>query len=247
MLLKSHAKYIRSLAQQKYRKLHNAYVAEGEKLAREWLESDAEILMVVGLESWLRQHEKLTARHPQAEVLTVTESQLASLSSLQTPNQVLVVARLPQEDASLPVEEWCLALDTIQDPGNMGTIIRIADWFGIRHVVCSPDCADAFAPKVVQAAMGGHLRVDVQKTDLESFIRNAEMPVIAATLSGENAYHVTSFEKGILLIGNESKGLSPELAAMATHQVTIPRKGGAESLNAAVSAGILCALLLPHA
>ncbi len=245
MLSKSQAKYIRSLAEQKYRKENNVYPVEGDKLAKEWLSAQVTIRMIVGVEAWMQSNEALISRHPEAQTITVSRDELETLSSLTTPNQVLLVAELPKQTGTLPADEWCLALDTIQDPGNLGTIIRIADWFGIDHVVCSPDCADAFNPKVVQAAMGGHLRVQIHKADLPAFIAGVSMPVIAASLSGDNVYHMDPLPAGVLLIGNESKGLSPGLVQLATHNVMIPRRGGAESLNAAVSAGILCALLMP--
>jgi len=246
MLSKSQIKYIRSLGQQKYRKEQNVYLAEGEKLAEEWLLSPAVIKMIVAEERWVDANQALVRRHPDAELLIAKPSDLDTISLLQTPNQVLLVVEMPEEKAKLPQNGWCIALDTIQDPGNMGTIIRIADWFGISDIVCSPDCVDAFNPKVVQSGMGGHLRVNIHKTDLGHFLTQTKMPVFAAVLEGTDVYDMPRSENGILLIGNESKGLHPELIARASHKVTIPKKGGAESLNAGVSAGILCALLLPR-
>jgi TrmH family RNA methyltransferase len=196
MLSKSQAKYIRSLAEQKYRKENNAYPVEGDKLVKEWLSSPSAVHMVVGLAAWMQSNEVLLRRHPEAEAITVKPEELAAVSSLKTPNQVLLVAEMP-EPAALPTDEWCLALDTIQDPGNLGTIIRIADWFGIRHVVCSPDCVDAFNAKVIQAAMGGHLRVKVHKTDIRSFIAGIQVPVIAASLSGSNVYEMERLPAGV--------------------------------------------------
>jgi len=242
MIAKSQIKYIRSLAQQKYRKEHKVYVAEGEKLVKEWLESGTKLQMIAGLRSWLDANRQLTARHPEAEVVELDPQHLEQVSSLQTPNQALVVAHIP-EVSPLPVTEWCIALDTIQDPGNMGTILRVADWFGIGHVVCSPDCVDVFNSKVIQAAMGAHLRVQVHVSPLDSFFHKVKIPILAATLGGTNVYEVKPLQAAVLVIGNESKGISPELAAMAHERITIPRLGGAESLNAGVSAGILCALL----
>ena len=128
----------------------------------------------------------------------------------------------------------------------MGTILRIADWFGIRDVVCSPGCADPFSPKVVQAGMGAQLRVRVHQAELLPFIRSVKMPVLAAALDGEKVYGLEPLPEAVLLIGNESRGLSESLLGAASTRVTIPRRGGAESLNAAVSAGILCALLIEH-
>ena len=127
----------------------------------------------------------------------------------------------------------------------MGSIIRIADWFGIHHIICSPECTDVYNPKVVQSAMGSHLRVDIYESELVPFLGEMSIPKIAATLDGENIYNMKRLAAGILIIGNESKGISDAVIAMATQKVTIPGKGGAESLNAGVSTGILCALLLP--
>lgn len=242
MITKSQIKYIRSLAQQKYRKEHKVYVAEGEKLVKEWLESDAPLEIIAGLHSWLDASHSLIARHPEAQVVALEPAHLEQISGLQTPNNALVIAKMPAQTPP-PADEWCIALDTIQDPGNMGTILRVADWFGIGHVVCSPDCVDVFNPKVVQSAMGAHLRVQVHICPLDDFFRRATIPVLAATLGGTNVYDIRPPEKAILVIGNESKGISPELAALAQEKITIPRLGGAESLNAGVSAGILCALL----
>jgi TrmH family RNA methyltransferase len=209
------------------------------------LAADQPLEKIVAVESWLQRHADLVARHPEAVVMPVTEAELAAASSLTTPNQALVVARMPAP-AALPKEEWCLVLETLQDPGNLGTIIRIADWFGIPHVVCSPDSADAFAPKVVQAGMGGHLRVQLHHTDLNAFLDQYQAPVLAAVLGGEDAHGCNPMPAAALLIGNESRGLSAGLQARASRRITIPRRGGAESLNAAVSAGILCALLTPR-
>lgn len=244
MLSRAQNKYIRSLTQQKYRKEYNVFLAEGDKIAREWLGSDAEIKIVVALEEWAAQHTALIGKHREAELCIVAQHELEAISALRTPNQVLLVVATPPQPVAPPVNEWCIALEGIQDPGNMGTIIRIADWFGIRHVVCSPDCADAYNPKVVQAAMGGQLRVQVHTVVLKEYLQRVAMPILAATLAGANIYEAERPGSAVLLIGNESQGLSADILAMATQQLTIPRRGGAESLNAAVSAGILCALLL---
>ncbi len=244
MLTKAQNKYIRSLSQQKYRKEHRAYVVEGDKVAGEWLDSKADIKMVVALPEWIVANGNKLAKHPQAEIIRVEPHQLEAVSGLQTPNNVLLVVGMENKKLSLPAHEWCIAVENLQDPGNMGTIIRIADWFGIRHVVASPGSADFYNPKVIQAAMGGHLRVQLHEAELEGFLSAAKMPVLAAVLGGDNVYELKGLDKGVILIGNESKGLSQGLIDKATHKITIPRRGGAESLNAAVSAGILCALLI---
>jgi len=244
MLSKTQNKYIRSLTQQKFREEHNVFVAEGDKIAKEWLLSAASIQIIVAEEVWLQQNAYLVQKHPEAAVHTVSENELQALSSLQTPNQVLLVVAVPVKEVTLPVNGWCIALDNIQDPGNMGTIIRIADWFGVKHIICSPDCVDIYNPKVIQAGMGSHIRVNIHTAGFDDFILHTKMPLLAAALEGENVYKFPKISSGILLIGNESKGISPNLLQAATHKITIPRRGGAESLNAAVSTGILCALLI---
>ncbi len=244
MLSKTQNKYIRSLTLQKNRNEHKVFIAEGAKIAEEWLRSNARIQKIVATSLWTDANMELIGKHIEAELHIVTEAELLSISSLSTPNQVLLVVHRNEEKTIPIMTEWCLALDNIQDPGNMGTIIRIADWFGINHVVCGEGCVDVYNPKVVQSAMGGHLRVNMYETDLAQFLETSKIPVIAATLDGENVYKTTKPAAGILVIGNESKGVSEKIMATATQKVMIPRRGGAESLNAGVSAGILCALLL---
>jgi TrmH family RNA methyltransferase len=244
MLSRAQNKYIRSLSQQKYRKEHNVFIAEGDKIAREWLGSDARIQMVVTTEEWSVANRRLIERHSEAGLHIAEAHQLEAISALQTPNQVLLVIHMPEPAKDIPQDGWCLALDDIQDPGNMGTIIRVADWFGINYIACSPGCVDVYNPKVVQSAMGSHLRVNIRTADLEEFIPKTNLPVFAATLGGENIYELKKPGKGIIVIGNESKGVSEKIQRFATNSVTIPRIGGAESLNAGVSTGIICALLV---
>jgi TrmH family RNA methyltransferase len=137
-----------------------------------------------------------------------------------------------------------LALETIQDPGNLGTIIRIADWFGIPQVICSPDCVDAYNPKTIQATMGSIARVQVTESDITQLLQQTKVPAYAATLQGRNIVEFAPIKEGILLIGNESRGLSQAVLDLCTYKITIPRLGGAESLNAAVATGIICGRLL---
>lgn len=244
MLSKTQSKYIRSLALQKFREENQCYLAEGEKIVAEWLQSDEKIEFIVCLESWMTNNTSLIKKHAEALLITVTEEELKQISTLQSPNKaLLVVKRYPQKPLE-QIKDWSIALDGIRDPGNMGTILRIADWFGISHVICSSDCVDAFSPKVVQAGMGAHLRVNIYETDLQQFMASSSLPTYAAVLGGDNVYQIKSREKGIIIIGNEAKGISKEIIELSKYKVTIPRQGGAESLNAGVSAGILCALLL---
>lgn len=244
MLSKAQNKYIRSLSQQKYRTEHGVFVVEGDKIAREWLAESHRIQYIVATEQWLQDNVKLTGKHKDAIVASVSEPELQAVSQLQKANEVLLVVYRDNDNATLPAGEWCIALDTLQDPGNMGTIIRIADWFGIRHVVATPDSVDFYNPKVIQASMGGHLRVKLHSADISQFIAQSDMPIYAAALDGDNIYELKDVKPGVIVIGNESKGISAAIMQQATKKITIPRIGGAESLNAAVSAGIICALLI---
>ena len=247
MLSKAQSKHIRSLTQQKFRDQFQQFIAEGSKLAIEWLSSQQSVIQIVATREWLDDNRALIAPHHEAMVIEATEKELEIITTLQTPNQVLLVIPYPAvRPFQASANKWYMALDSIQDPGNMGTLLRIADWYGIEHVLCNEQCVDIYNPKVVQSAMGAHLRVAVNYTDLPQSLKQLKMPIYAAILGGDNVYHCSRSNSGILVIGNESKGISDAVLASASHLVTIPRKGGAESLNAAVSAGILCALLLPQ-
>lgn len=242
MLTKAQSKHIRSLADPEGRRTANAFVVEGPKLVEEWLRYAPE--KVTDIYTTKKGRTMLPALFPAETVLhLLPDDGLQSLSQLQTPPLVMAVCRLPAQK-SLLTSGWTLACEGLQDPGNLGTILRIADWYGIPQVVCSQGSADFYNPKVVQAGMGAHLRVQMHNLNLISFLQDTMLPVFAATLSGGNLYQVSSQKEGILLIGNESRGLSPEALRFATRQITIPRRGGAESLNAAVAAGILCDRLL---
>jgi len=245
MLSRAQIKYIRSLTHHKFRREYKAFVAEGGKIAVEWLSSGSHVNMIVATDVWAQRHAELLQKHATVEVCLVKEDVLESLTGLQTAGEVMLVLPIPETGPVPRSNEWYIALDNLQDPGNMGAIIRIADWFGIRHILCSPGCVDAYNPKVVQSAMGSHLRVNIFETDLPAFLSASHLPILAATLDGDSVYNMHRLEAGILMIGNESKGISGEVLRAATQKITIPRKGGAESLNAAVSAGILCSLLVP--
>ena len=178
----------------------------------------------------------------------VGETELKKISALTTPNQVLVVAELPGEPFSPAAlrSDYCFYLDGIQDPGNLGTILRVADWFGIPAVVCSPDSADAFGPKAVQASMGAFLRVGIWEMTLEELLEKAPgIPVAGAVFGGESLFQAAVPANGVIVIGSEGRGVSPATEVLLTHRLTIPRhpSGGAESLNAAVAAGIFAAVL----
>lgn len=237
MVVKSKVKYIASLGQKKQRDQDKVFVAEGPRIINELLgEPGMELLELFALKEWLTIHLNI----PTSLVTEIDEIMLGRLSFLSTPNQVLGVFRMPRRPPLILNGMVTIMADNIQDPGNMGSIIRCADWFGISQVICSNDCADVFNPKTVQSTMGSIARVNMYYEHLPSVIR--ENPLVgsyAATLSGKSIYDFTAVSEGIIIIGNESKGISHELLELAKEKITIPRKGKAESLNAAVAAGII--------
>lgn len=237
-MLKKEIKDIQSLDQKKARAEQGRFVAEGPKVVSELAQIIPDkIEKIYALQTWADQH-----GHLKKLVEVITESELQRLSHSKTPNQVIaVVKQWPQQEPVLQ-NEFCLYLDTIQDPGNLGTILRIADWFAIRYVICTTGCADLYNPKVVQASMASIARIAVYYDTNFSWIKKQSCPIYAATLDGTATFSKT--HAGILLIGNESKGIREELLQSATQKITIPRRGEAESLNAAVATGILLAQLL---
>jgi TrmH family RNA methyltransferase len=242
MLSKSQIKYIQSLHQKKFRTLTGAYIAEGPKIVEEALvQIPGQVEYLLGSPGWIAGHAAVLGRIPPEKILPVIPSELEKVSALTTPNEVLAVLFKPAGpvELALPGTAWCLALDGIRDPGNLGTIIRIADWFGVTHLLCSEECAELYNPKVIQASMGSFLRVQARYTGLVDALSGQGRPVYAATLAGEPVTGLRDAPPGIVLIGSESKGISPALLALATREVTIPRIGSAESLNAAVATGIL--------
>lgn len=242
MLTKKIAKYIQSLSHKKFRDEEGSFIAEGPKLVEEFLTTkkfDCE--MVVAEKEWLSEHKNLVETLNPQLVYVVEAHRLESLTLLKTPNKVLAVFKQPDlKEEILLKGKITLMLDDLQDPGNMGTIIRIADWFGIGQIICSKNSVECFNPKVVQSTMGSLARVAIFYTDLIPFIqRNKNIPVYSAALDGESIYKMEKMEEGIIVIGNESKGISEEVLEISTHKIMIPRIGHAESLNAAVAAGII--------
>lgn len=242
-MTRTQIQYIQSLSRQKYRKQYNAYLVEGEKNAKEWLASDAHLQMIIATESWLLQHKTLIDHHPETTVIPAKDFELEKISALHTAQQVVLVVQQPEQRSYQPIDDWVLLLEHIQDPGNMGTIIRIADWFGIDTIVCTPDCVERYNPKVVQATMGSLLRVNFFTMPLEDFLHHNQKPVYATCLGGQPLQTFTPAMPGIIAMGNESQGLSATLLKAAQHKITIPGKGKAESLNVAVATGIVCAQL----
>jgi TrmH family RNA methyltransferase len=245
MLSKAKIKFIASLKIKKQRLKQQLFTAEGAKTIDELITSSSLVREIYCLESWFYTHKELLSKATfSCEV--VDENELNKISSLTTPHEVLAVCSIPKNSYSEATikQELCLALDGIHDPGNMGTIIRIADWFNIPYIFCSDDCVDAYNAKTVQASMGSIARVKVFETNLEKlFTEHSKIPVLVAVLNGESVFSMKKVNRGFLLIGNEAKGVSENLLNYATNKITIPKTGQAESLNAAVATGIICAVI----
>ena len=239
MLGKAKAKYIQSLGQKKHRDTERLFVAEGPKIVTDLLQSiPANVKEVYAVKEWLNDN----AKHPRRnDFIEVREDELAKLSQLKTPNQVIAVIK--QFNAVNDIDtkgKLSLVLDTIQDPGNFGTIIRIADWFGVSQIICSEDCADVYNPKVVQATMGSIARVNVFYTQLQEWLMHQkDIRIYAAALEGKDITKMNGLKEGLIVIGNESKGIDATIIGLANEKITIPGKGKAESLNAAVATGII--------
>jgi RNA methyltransferase, TrmH family len=244
MLVKSKIKYIQSLGQKKFRDAEAVFIAEGPKLVHELIHTAPQMIKeVYALPQW---KENNNGRNGAMNITEITGEELERISQLQTPNQVLaVIHQFPAVKTILAKDAITLALDTIQDPGNMGTIIRIADWFGVKQIVCSTDSVDIYNPKVVQATMGSIARVKILYTDILDWIREQNgVRLYATALEGSNIMGMEKINEGIIVIGNESRGIQPGILDLAAVKITIPRTGMAESLNAAVATGIILSHLV---
>jgi len=243
MVSKSQLKYIQSLGQKKYRDTEGVFVAEGPKLVKELIKSkNAELKHLYALNEWIEENNDISNS---IEITVVNETELERISQLKTPNKVVAIVKKLEVHEPEIRGRISLVLDTIQDPGNLGTIIRIADWFGIPQVICSNDCADIYNSKVVQATMGSIARVNVYYTDLAPWLKQRSgVRIYAAMLEGKDVTKMDPVKEGLLIIGNESMGIDQELLQYANEKISVPRKGNAESLNAAVAAGILLSHLV---
>lgn len=239
MLSKRELKWVNALKNKKYRLMERAYLAEGPRLVRDLLASGQRPLKI-----FLAGSNPLPGLPPGFQVNDVTDAELRQLSGMQNPQEVVAVFAMPDlpPPGPHPEGQWGVALEFVQDPGNLGTIIRTLDWLGFGSLYCSEGSAEAYNPKVVQAAMGSTARVAVHYVDLPAFLRSSGAPAYAATAAG---VPVAAFNgpPGILVFGNEGAGISAEVEALCTGAVSIPRLGGGESLNLAMSVGMLTALL----
>lgn len=234
MLSKNQIKGITSLQQKKYRFSHRLFFAEGIKVIQELLASNFEL------------DHLYTTKNDFSEVSNekkslITETELKKITALATANTCLAVFRIPNEKKIME-SGILLALDSIRDPGNLGTILRLCDWFGINQIICSKDAVDIYNPKVVQATMGSISRVNVSYLDLEDFITKTPLPVFGTFMDGENIYKTKLPQEGIIIMGNEANGISKELEKLIKNRLTIPRFGNiqkTESLNVATATAII--------
>lgn len=251
MISKNRLKYVRSLEMKKYRKAEGVFVAEGHKLVGDLLDV-FECRYLAATSDWLSANAAWVERQRKrgVEVDEVTDEELRRASFQETPQQVLAVFK--QRTYEVDVNEvarkqLCLVLDDVQNPGNLGTIVRLADWFGIEHIFCSKGCADIYNPKTVQATMGGIARVQVHEADLPELLSglDKDIPVYGTFLDGENMYGKELENRGLIVMGNEGKGVSKEVEAFVTERLYIPNypegRETSESLNVAIATAIVCA------
>lgn len=237
----------------KFRVLHRQFVVEGDKIVKDSiLKSGAIPDMLIAKNTWLKENKSITMLSV-PEILEAEAEDLEKITSLETPPPVMAVFSMPDPETGCDPAETSLsiALDTIQDPGNLGTIIRIADWFGIKNIFCSTGCADIYNPKTVQASMGALFNVQVCYTDLKSLLEKCRQtsgfPVLGTFMQGTSVHEAGMLSRGIILFGNESRGISADLISFINSRITIPAGNNnpahVESLNVASSVAVVCALI----
>lgn len=250
MISKNQIKFIKGLELKKFRKSSQSFVAEGPKLILDILPY-FQCKILIAKTEWLRNHTKETSLYcKNTEIIEVNEEELLRVSFLKSPQEVLGVFTIPHHEMDLHScarQRLCLALDDVQDPGNLGTIIRIADWFGIEDIFCSPGTADVYNPKTVQATMGAIARVRLHYLPLAETLQQTECdyPIYGTLLEGKNIYERDLKNNGLIIMGNEGKGLSPEIRRLVTDSLYIPSyptdRPTSESLNVAIATAIVCA------
>ncbi|WP_299579164.1 RNA methyltransferase [uncultured Sunxiuqinia sp.] len=247
MLSKNKIKFIQSLNRKKTREKEGVFLVEGNKLVLEAIASPFRVRLLIGTAEFFESHQ--LSSNVADELIECTSDEIRRASLQQAPQQAIAVVEMPSFQLKLNQlnKEFSLALDFIQDPGNLGTIIRIADWFGIRNLICSTNTADCFNPKVIQSSMGAIFRVQVHYLDLEKLLNEAkqsQLPVYGTFLEGENIYTSKLTSHGILILGNEGNGISPEVEKLVQQKLHIPSFAlgteGSESLNVASAASICC-------
>ena len=241
MISRKKAKFIKSLHLKKFRKQEQLFLVEGAKSVLELLNADFQTLMLLCSPNFYEKNKDLLF-FDQTEINIIDEKVLSSLSTLKTNHEVLAVVRMkPNQLLPIKSNDWTIALDDVRDPGNLGTIIRIADWYGVRQIIASPGTAEMYNPKVIHASMGSFIRINIFYCELNDILVQIGKKVFGALMEGENIHHLKSpDEGGVILMGNESRGINPELFSKLDQKVTIPRIGQAESLNVAIATAIIC-------
>jgi len=239
MMTKNQIKYINSLQQKKFRVEHQSFVVEGAKNVLELLNTDFELESLFVTDDFFKNHEPIFQKYSiQPEIMKAEELEKVGLFS--SNNAALALVKTKENRELLVNEkEFALILDDIRDPGNLGTIIRIADWYGIKKIICSPSTVDFYNPKVINSTMGSFTRVSLYYVDLQGFIKNQQVSIYGTLLDGENIHHTQFTDSGYIVIGNEANGISEEITKLITHKITIPRFGGAESLNAGIATAVV--------
>lgn len=235
MISKNQIKIINSLQQKKYRKIHQQFFAEGKKVIQELLNSNFELIELFTTQESF-------PNVPKSQINTISEADLKKISALVTPNESLAIFKIPNENKLKTDNGLTIALDDIRDPGNMGTIIRLADWFGVLQIVCSNETVDVYNPKVVQSTMGSLARVNVVYLDLNDYLKTCNLPVYGTLLEGKNIYSEKLNRNAVVVLGNESNGISATIQEFITQKITIPRFGTlqeTESLNVATATAIV--------
>ncbi|HVS92517.1 MAG TPA: RNA methyltransferase [Mucilaginibacter sp.] len=240
MLSKSQINLLKSLQQKKFRHEHGFFLVEGRRSIAEFTGSAYHIQCIYYTSAF---DPKVLNLSQKINLCEISVTELDKISSLKTPQDAIAQVAIPEwplPSQKALEDRFSLVLDGVQDPGNMGTIIRIADWFGISDIICSPDTVEAYNPKVVQACMGSLARVKVHYTDLNRFLTENSLPKFGALLKGNNIYHTDFGSEGFIIMGNEGNGVAPEVQQLITRAVAIPRVGKAESLNVAVATALFC-------
>lgn len=240
MLSKSQISLLKSLQHKKDRTEHGLFLVEGYKSVIEFINSSYQVEAIYHTASFASKMLNLSQK---INLYNISVTEIEKISSLKTPRQVIALVKIPAWPALNNVklkQKFSLVLDGIQDPGNMGTIIRTADWFGISNIICSEDTVDVYNPKVVQASMGSLSRINVHYTNLATVLHQAGLPVFGAMLNGENIYNTNFGAEGLIVMGNEGNGLRPEIEKLINKAVTIPGTGSVESLNVAIATALFC-------
>lgn len=246
MLSKNKARFIITLQRKKTRDEERLYIIEGDKIVKEFLVAGRKIKQLVAKPEFLKTIQDSLLKNVE-EIIEASYDDLKQVSTLKTPHNALALVSYEDKKISIPAiaDSLCCALESVQDPGNLGTIIRAGAWFGIRNIVCSPDCVDVYNPKVIQASMGALLHVDVFYHDLSDFlnqVKESGKPVFGTVLGGESVYDHDLSNKGVIILGNESRGISEYLHPFLTDRIMIPGAGtgpGIDSLNVGMAASVV--------